>query len=346
MQATQLNQTASTRAAASYQLLRIHGPEQVSDDNLTDSGLTQLTLVDRSLVSRRGTLADLQQHVFPSQDQAIAYARDWAIEKLSEQTAGDDLMACEILHPIVATLSDVSEEDFLRQLSMQSSDEPHALGIERVMKRHAEGASRDSILEFIDAALMFLEDDLTEVRAAITPVMVADTSAADSLPVDPAAVADWLVHCLAPSDCFHLTHERVEAEQQLIEAFDELVFQHIGTSRSVSDGINNRGLEAQVEALLRSGVYGEAPLGSLVAELSQELEGFQADASTFDAWVSTARETLVQSVCADEADNMASVVLSSSPGELRGYARSDLGLSEKSYAEVREMAMDRGLLDG
>ena len=98
MQTTQLDQTASTRAAASYQLLRIHGPEQVSDDNLTASGLTQLTLVDRSLESRRGTLADLQQHVFPSEGQAIAYARDWAIEKLSEQIAGDDLVALSLIH--------------------------------------------------------------------------------------------------------------------------------------------------------------------------------------------------------------------------------------------------------
>lgn len=163
-------------------------------------------------------------------------------------------------------------------------------------------------------------------------------------PLEPAAVADWLVDSLLLSP---FGPDDVDsAEQLLIQACDELVFHHLGTSKATSDGVNNQGLEAQVEALLGCASHGGAPLAALVAQLRSELDALNADPSEFLDWQEKARSTLTQSVAQDEADNLRSVVLGSTPEELAKYAAGDLGLSGKSYVELRGIASERGLLDG
>jgi hypothetical protein len=81
---------------------------------------------------------------------------------------------------------------------------------------------------------------------------------------EPVAVAHWLIDSLllspfGPDDC-------ESAEQVLIEACDELVFRNIGTTKSISDGINNLGLKAQIGALLTCGAYGVSPFNAFVED--------------------------------------------------------------------------------
>jgi hypothetical protein len=158
---------------------------------------------------------------------------------------------------------------------------------------------------------------------------------------EPIAVAHWLIDSLLLSP---FGPDDIEsAEQALIEACDELVFRNIGTTKSISEGINNLGLQAQIGALLTS-AYGELPLNAFVEDISAEIDALKALPIEFKEWKEKARSELIQRIAQDEADAMSNIGMRSIPEELVRQAAIDLGLSSKPYAELRAIAEYRGLM--
>lgn len=171
-----------------------------------------------------------------------------------------------------------------------------------------------------------------------------ESSASTAPPLEPIAVAHWLIDSLILSPFGPDDIE--EAEEALIEACDELVFRNIGTAKSTSDGINNQGLEAQINALLRCSAYGERPLAALVAEISTEIDALKVEPIPFNEWLEKAHSELIQRIARDEADVMSNIVLRSTPEELVRQAAVNLGLLSKPYSVVRAIAVERGFMEG
>lgn len=351
-----MNVTATTtqRAEPTFKQISVPAADNISYHGKTHCGLYQVMLVNRPLDSYRSALASLDQEVFATEEQAIAHALAWAIELLSAEVANcllDVEEAVAIFQPMLeGSEVEVSEESLMEALEAHYAVDSDT-AVEKLLTGYVACLSRTQVLSFIDSALLHIEDDLTEVRAMIAPVMVngagggAMPATAQPLPVEPAAVVDWLLDSLTSGES-PLCEDADEALDRLTWALDELVYQNIGTSKSVSDGINNQGTEAQVEALLRCAAYGEAPLQALVAELAQQIEGLHVDPQALPAWVEQERQRLIGCIAGDEADNVSSLVLRSSQDELIQHVASDLGLAALSYTDVRDQAEDRGLLDG
>lgn len=170
-----------------------------------------------------------------------------------------------------------------------------------------------------------------------------EASSASTAPLqEPIAVTHWLIDSLLLSP---FGPDDIEsAEQALIEACDELVFRNIGTTKSISDGINNLGLQAQIGALLACGAYGELSLNAFVEDISTEIDALKTLPIEFNEWKDKALSELIQRIAQDEADAMSNIGLRSTPEELVRQAAIDLGLSSKPYAELRAIAEYRGLM--
>lgn len=77
----------------------------------------------------------------------------------------------------------------------------------------------------------------------------------------------------------HGTEPR-DAEQYLVEIMDEVVFEWCGTGKQVSDGINNHGLEAQVEACWKaSGTF-----EFIVRALEDEMPEMGVNPFSWSSW--------------------------------------------------------------
>lgn len=243
-------------------------------DSLPDNTVWAVLAVNRPLNSHRTVLSDLQQHY-----------------------AGSYRHALDVLGEIVlvwfadSTLSCATEDNIEQAAELLFEENPEAMASRLAQWLDGEWVaflaalhdwfrrlSAEDAEAVLVSAIDFLDDDLVECQAQITPIELAPRPDGSALKVMLPALACWLRRETGSGQRAH--------GSALEERLDDIVFDHLGTSREAS-AVNNAGAEEQLGAVLAS--LGDiSPLDALTRLFEQLSTGadceLSLDAHRFLRW--------------------------------------------------------------